>query len=228
MVFISQWDDSTAATAARSSHKVSSNSWGDVPARWQPAYPIYLLPRFISTRQDDPSRSHRHGRETPHLRSPGTSPPLLPPPSRPFPLPDPNNTNPPPTLSRPPTHVQVAHQILRRYETYTFSFYGLALTVPPALIAFLPSHYHYHGSGSGGPAPTVLSFLQCLALYLTTLAASIAAYRLSPFHPLARYPGPVLGKLSGFWMAYVSTGGRQQHYLKALHDRYGDVLRIGG
>ncbi|KAM5536736.1 hypothetical protein V8D89_009575 [Ganoderma adspersum] len=115
----------------------------------------------------------------------------------------------------------VVHQFLRRYETYTFSFYGLVLSVPPALIVALPFYQGY------GPAPTVLSFLQCFALYVTTLAASIAAYRLSPFHPLARYPGPFLGKLSGFWMAYVSTSGRQQHYLKALHDRYGDVLRIG-
>ena len=113
------------------------------------------------------------------------------------------------------------HQILRRYETYTFSFYGLAILVPPALIVSVP---FYQGLS---PAPTLGSFLQCLALYLTTLVGSILAYRLSPFHPLARYPGPLLGKLSGFWMAYVSTGGRQQHYLKALHDRYGDVIRIG-
>nr|VWO97610.1 Exopolygalacturonase (ExoPG) (EC (Galacturan 1,4-alpha-galacturonidase) (Poly(1,4-alpha-D-galacturonide)galacturonohydrolase) [Ganoderma boninense] len=113
------------------------------------------------------------------------------------------------------------HQLLRRYETYTFSFYALALLVPPALLVALPSQVHT------GPAPTFGAFLQCLALYVATLGASIAAYRLSPFHPLARYPGPLPGKLSGFWMAYVSTGGRQQHYLKALHDRYGDVLRIG-
>ncbi|KAI1782296.1 cytochrome P450 [Ganoderma leucocontextum] len=113
------------------------------------------------------------------------------------------------------------HQLLRRYETYAFAFYGLALFVPPALIVAVP---FYKGHSA---TPTLGSFLQCLALYLTTLAGSIFAYRLSPFHPLARYPGPLIGKLSGFWMAYVSTGGRQQHYLKALHDRYGDVVRIG-
>ncbi|KAI1781948.1 hypothetical protein LXA43DRAFT_1069521 [Ganoderma leucocontextum] len=114
------------------------------------------------------------------------------------------------------------HQLLCRYETYTFAFYGLALFIPPALIVAVPFYNLGHFT-----TPTLGSFLQCLVLYLTTLAGSIFAYRFSPFHPLARYPGPLIGKLSGFWMAYVSTGGRQQHYLKALHDRYGDVVRIG-
>ena len=63
--------------------------------------------------------------------------------------------------------------------------------------------------------------------YLATLLSSIAIYRLSPFHPLARYPGPIGCKLSKFYLGFVSCPGFQHKYLKSLHDRYGDVVRIG-
>lgn len=54
------------------------------------------------------------------------------------------------------------------------------------------------------------------------------AYRLSPFHPLARYPGPLLCKISKGWLAYVAGKHAKAHvYVKELHDRYGDVVRIG-
>ncbi|EJF60792.1 cytochrome P450 [Dichomitus squalens LYAD-421 SS1] len=55
----------------------------------------------------------------------------------------------------------------------------------------------------------------------------MVAYRLSPLHPLARYPGPLLCKVSALWLAYKSTSGTQHRYVKSLHDRYGDVVRIG-
>jgi hypothetical protein len=52
-------------------------------------------------------------------------------------------------------------------------------------------------------------------------------YRLSPFHPLAKYPGPVIAKTSKLWAAYVCARGDLHRYYKNLHNRYGDVVRVG-
>ncbi|KAI0265912.1 high nitrogen upregulated cytochrome P450 monooxygenase 2 [Gloeopeniophorella convolvens] len=65
------------------------------------------------------------------------------------------------------------------------------------------------------------------ALYYTTILLSTATYRLSPWHPLAKYPGPFLARLSKFWLAAVAVRGKQHVNLKRLHERYGDVVRIG-
>ncbi|ESK87701.1 cytochrome p450 [Moniliophthora roreri MCA 2997] len=46
--------------------------------------------------------------------------------------------------------------------------------------------------------------------YLFTILSCIVVYRVSPWHPLAAYPGPLL--LSG---------------TRGLHEQYGDVVRIG-
>ncbi|KAH9971364.1 high nitrogen upregulated cytochrome P450 monooxygenase 2, partial [Lactifluus volemus] len=70
-----------------------------------------------------------------------------------------------------------------------------------------------------------------VALAFTTYGTSLIfftlAYRLSPFHPLAKFPGPILPKLSKWWGAYVSVRGDPHRYLKKLHDRYGDIVRVG-
>jgi hypothetical protein len=53
------------------------------------------------------------------------------------------------------------------------------------------------------------------------------AYRLSPFHPLADYPGPLIAKSSKWWGAYVTFRGDTHSHYKNLHDYYGDVVRVG-
>lgn len=63
--------------------------------------------------------------------------------------------------------------------------------------------------------------------YWTTLAASVLCYRVSPFHPLYQYPGPVICKLSRLWTVYKNWDGHLPQYHKALHDRYGPIVRIG-
>ena len=79
--------------------------------------------------------------------------------------------------------------------------------------------------------PHVGSFSIAFSLaFITFLAAffgSISLYRLSPFHPLAKYPGPILCKLTKFWTAWISLGGRAHIYYKKLHDKYGPIVRIG-
>ena len=113
---------------------------------------------------------------------------------------------------------QVAHQIFRKYETYSIPTHVALLFAPPALVTAFSAPRGY---------PLGRALLVVYSTYLATLVFSIVAYRLSPWHPLARYPGPIGCKLSKFWLAFVCVRGYQHRYIKSLHDRYGDVVRIG-
>lgn len=66
--------------------------------------------------------------------------------------------------------------------------------------------------------------LLCFALLLVRVVG-IAIYNIY-FHPLSRFPGPLVCKVSRIphWVAFL--GGHQATYIKKLHDKYGDVLRI--
>ncbi|GJE94463.1 cytochrome P450 [Phanerochaete sordida] len=70
---------------------------------------------------------------------------------------------------------------------------------------------------------------QCshVLIYWTIVAALTVLYRISPLHPLARYPGPLAAKLSKFYLANLIVKGRAHENIRALHRDYGDVVRIG-
>ena len=96
-------------------------------------------------------------------------------------------------------------------------------------------------------APSVLGPLfRTYSIFYTTLVSSVVFYRLSPFHPLAEYPGPVLAKISKLWFvsvrgsvfecsglmlrlskAYLGWKGKQHVHYRNLHKKYGDVVRVG-
>lgn len=44
---------------------------------------------------------------------------------------------------------------------------------------------------------------------------------------MAKYPGPLLCKLSKFRLAWLFHQGKVHLYLKKLHDKYGPIVRIG-
>ncbi|KAM5343822.1 hypothetical protein ACJ41O_012359 [Fusarium nematophilum] len=46
------------------------------------------------------------------------------------------------------------------------------------------------------------------------------------FHPLSKYPGPLLNRISPFPLSYHLIRGRLPFYVKQLHDVYGPVVRI--
>ncbi|KAI0687966.1 high nitrogen upregulated cytochrome P450 monooxygenase 2 [Cerioporus squamosus] len=112
----------------------------------------------------------------------------------------------------------IAHHLFRRHETYSIAVHAALLLGPPTLVL-------------ASALPSQRSLLHAISVvystYLATLATSIVLYRLSPFHPLARYPGPVGCKISKLYMGAVCIPGYQHIYIKALHERYGDVVRIG-
>ena len=72
-----------------------------------------------------------------------------------------------------------------------------------------------------------IAFPLALLTFSTALLGSISLYRLSPLHPLAKYPGPTRCKLTKIWMAWISFWGRPHIYYKTLHDKDGPIVRIG-
>ncbi|KAK0660136.1 cytochrome P450 [Cercophora samala] len=71
-------------------------------------------------------------------------------------------------------------------------------------------------------SPTVV-VLACLIIYMCTLSV----YRLY-FSPLARFPGPKLAAVSGWYEFYYDIIQDGQYYLKVekLHRKYGPIIRI--
>ena len=114
---------------------------------------------------------------------------------------------------------KVSHLIFRHYEPSSFPSRTMLLFVIPALL-------------SSPMSCTVRSPYAALpiafAAYWSCLVYFTLAYRFSSFHPLAKYPGPSLAKASKWCAGYISgIIGDQHKYRRRLHDRYGDVVRIG-
>nr|GAT58504.1 predicted protein [Mycena chlorophos] len=70
-------------------------------------------------------------------------------------------------------------------------------------------------------------YITAFFVLVSTLTASIFTYRLAPWHPLAHVPGPLGAKLSKVYMLRHAVTGQRSKVLKALHDQYGEVVRIG-
>ncbi|KAF2243918.1 cytochrome P450 monooxygenase-like protein, partial [Trematosphaeria pertusa] len=112
------------------------------------------------------------------------------------------------------------------------------------LLYFIRGEHHDHAPLLAALAPlswttTFLLFAQSLALleaaksatllllsYGTGLYASIIIYRLF-FHPLRAFPGPALAKVTKFWHSVKLSNLRNHELLEALHQQYGDIVRIG-
>ncbi|KZV77158.1 high nitrogen upregulated cytochrome P450 monooxygenase 2 [Peniophora sp. CONT] len=66
-----------------------------------------------------------------------------------------------------------------------------------------------------------------VALHNGLIASFTLAYRLSPLHPLARYPGPFLARVSKWYSVYVILQGKQHIHYQHLHEQHGPVVRVG-
>ena len=108
--------------------------------------------------------------------------------------------------------------IFRHFEPGSIPSLAALLIVIPAFLSVPISH-----TVRSPYAALPLAF----AAYWSSLVFFTLAYRLSSFHPLAEYPGPLLARTSKWWAAYLCGTGDQHRCIKRLHDRYGDVVRIG-
>ena len=66
------------------------------------------------------------------------------------------------------------------------------------------------------PLSLILYLLALLALYL----ALLVTYRLT-LHPLARYPGPLLARITPLWQTYHAWKGDRHLVLYRAHLDYG-------
>lgn len=115
--------------------------------------------------------------------------------------------------------LQGLHLLFNKFERQYLHLLKFALLFSPLapLYIILP---HYRG----------IALNVVLTAYGTTYATllmSLIIYRLSPIHPLWKYPGPVLAKCTKFWGVYHSSTGCIHHTLSDLHRYYGSVVRTG-
>jgi hypothetical protein len=68
--------------------------------------------------------------------------------------------------------------------------------------------------------------LTLILLYLITHVSALFIYRLY-FHPLAKYPGPFLGKITSLYAAYHGYIRDVHIDVQTCHEKYGDFVRYG-
>ncbi|KAL6304641.1 cytochrome P450 [Sparassis latifolia] len=109
-----------------------------------------------------------------------------------------------------------SHIIFKNYEPNDlYSLVAMLAVVPALPVVWL------------GQLSTPFALLLSYGVYYGTLLGSIVTYRLSPFHPLSNYSGPLLSKISKLWLVYVTSKGKQYLYVQQLHQKYGPIVRIG-
>ncbi|KAI9069564.1 cytochrome P450 [Trametes sanguinea] len=111
----------------------------------------------------------------------------------------------------------LAHQIFKRFEPDSILAHFALVLLPPALFSYLLAAH----------ISLAKAIPAAFGTYWTALLLSVVAYRLSPWHPLARYPGPAYLKVSKLPLTWVASRGRQHKFIKALHEQYGDAVRTG-
>lgn len=78
--------------------------------------------------------------------------------------------------------------------------------------------------GAPSPLSRVFSFF---TTYSVSAIIAVITYRLGPWHPLAKYPGPWWWWFSSLKLAHVSYMGRRHFVIDDLHKKYGPFVRIG-
>lgn len=111
---------------------------------------------------------------------------------------------------------QACYLVYKKYEPETTILHLLLLVVAPAAVAIATRN-----------EITVFCILGSMVAYWSFVAFFTLLYRLSPFHPLANYPGPLAARVSKLYHVRVASRGNAHWVIKGWHDRYGDVVRVG-
>ncbi|PAV16379.1 high nitrogen upregulated cytochrome P450 monooxygenase 2 [Pyrrhoderma noxium] len=74
---------------------------------------------------------------------------------------------------------------------------------------------------------TSTASLFSFSIFYLVLLVNIILYRFSPWHPLAKYPGLIVARVSKLWGAIIMAKGKNHENFKRLHDKYGPYVRIG-
>ncbi|KIW17554.1 hypothetical protein PV08_04748 [Exophiala spinifera] len=73
--------------------------------------------------------------------------------------------------------------------------------------------------------PSLLTLLHAFAAVIVLYFTGLAVFRIY-FHPLAKYPGPLLAKVTQWPEARSAFRGRRFLDLHLMHEKYGDVVRF--
>ncbi|KAH8091068.1 cytochrome P450 [Cristinia sonorae] len=108
--------------------------------------------------------------------------------------------------------------IFNRFEPMAMPILIFFLVViPSALSLLLWSHFSL-----------LLAVGTAFSLYHSIILISVTLYRLSPFHPLARYPGPAKAKVASYFYYKLGAAGKRHEEVKRWFEEYNaDVVRIG-
>lgn len=92
----------------------------------------------------------------------------------------------------------------------------LLIIVPASLSRFTVTSYN-----------ALVGFALTSTAYWSLLSVFTIIHRISPFHPLAKYPGPILDRITQLQTLRICTSGNLHGYRQKLHHEYGDIVRIG-
>jgi benzoate 4-monooxygenase len=62
---------------------------------------------------------------------------------------------------------------------------------------------------------------------LLVLKVAVSIIYIFFFHPLSKYPGPPLARISRLWSRIGNFQGRKSERIHEAHVRYGSVVRVG-
>lgn len=126
-----------------------------------------------------------------------------------------------------------------RYLQLFLLTYATAVFVLARTAASSPTSFEFHTL-----LPAARSAAALAASYLAGLYVSLLTYRLTPLHPLHRFPGPVLARATSLWLPFnvwhkftpssPSSSAQKTHTipqafktLSALHATHGAYVRVG-
>jgi hypothetical protein len=115
--------------------------------------------------------------------------------------------------------MQFTHILCNKHSPASLQAYFALVFGPPVLITIYFTPWPLH--------TFFLHGFRCLILYTMSLLASVITYRLSPFHPLARFPGPWQARITRMWGIKAIIGKQQHRHSHELFLKYGDVVRTG-
>lgn len=124
------------------------------------------------------------------------------------------------TIALPVTAALALHaaiQIREPYAHHSVIFLGLVLF---GTHSFIKNAWQVDNMAATG---TVAGML---CVFAAVMATSITTYRVF-FHPLRHIPGPLSCKISMWTWVNADWNGRRAQLIRELHEKYGNVVRIG-
>lgn len=100
---------------------------------------------------------------------------------------------------------------------YAAAFYSFVVTAAYASLGYF----------GVPPSQSIHLILAVATTYAISALFTTVAYRLGPWHPLAKYPGPRWWWITSLKLAQVSYMGKRHFILDDLHKKYGPYMRIG-